>query len=149
MRAPVRGVIKGLAVNTIGGVIQPGQTLMEIVPLDEALVVEARIPPQYIGNIRIGQPVQIKVSTYDFSRFGTVEGKLSSLSATTFAGQEGDRYYRGRIVLDHNYVGTQAGRNMIMPGMTVMADIVTGRKTILDYLLKPIHRSLMTAFSER
>lgn len=149
VRAPVRGVIKGLAVNTIGGVVQPGQTLMEIVPLDKSLVVEARIPPQYIGNLKPGQPVQVKVSTYDFTRYGAVSGKLEAISATTFTGERGERFYRGRIVLDHSYVGKDRNANAVMPGMTVMADIITGQKTILEYLLKPIQRSLQTAFSER
>lgn len=149
VRAPVRGVIKGLAINTIGGVVQPGQTLMEIVPLDKSLVVEARIPPQYIGNLKPGQSVQVKVSAYDFTRYGSVSGKLDAISATTFTGERGERFYRGRIVLDRDYVGRDKSVNAVTPGMTVMADIVTGQKTILEYLLKPIQRSLQTAFSER
>lgn len=149
VRAPVRGLVKGLSVNTIGGVVQPGQNLMEIVPLDKSLVVEARIPPQFIGNLKPGQPVQVKVSSYDFSRYGAISGKLDSISATTFTGEKGERFFRGRIVLDSNHVGKKAGTHTVMPGMTVMVDIITGQKTILEYLVKPIHRSLLTAFSER
>lgn len=149
VKAPVRGLVKGLSVNTIGGVVAPGQSLMEIVPLDERLVVEVRIPPRYIGPLKVGQPVQVKVSSYDFSRYGTVTGTLEFISATTFTGENGDRFYRGRVLLDKDYVGHESQKNMIMPGMTVMADIITGDKTILEYLLKPVHRAMLSSFSER
>lgn len=149
VKAPVRGLVKGLTVNTIGGVVAPGQSLMEIVPLDERLVVEVRIPPRYIGPLKVGQPVQVKVSSYDFSRYGMVTGTLESISATTFTGEGGERFYRGRVLMDKDYVGHESQKNMIMPGMTVMADIITGDKTILEYLLKPIHRAMLSSFSER
>jgi HlyD family secretion protein/adhesin transport system membrane fusion protein len=148
VRAPVRGLVKGLTVNTVGSVVQPGQTLMEIVPLDEQLEVMVRIPPQHIGHLKAGQDVQVKFSTYDFSRYGSILGRLEKISATTFSGENGERYYQGTVILSHNYVGHDQG-NLIMPGMTVMADIVTGRKTILEYLLKPVSRALKTAFTER
>lgn len=148
IRAPTRGLIKGLTVNTVGAVVQPAQTIMEIVPLGTELEVQANISPQDIGHLAIGQPVQVKFSTYDFSRYGIVTGQLDHLSATTFVGEKGERYYRGRISLAKNYVGDDR-RNLILPGMTVMADVITGNKTILQYLLKPIHVSLKTAFKER
>ncbi len=148
LRAPTSGLVKGLSVNTIGAVVQPGQVLMEIVPLDKDLEVSVKISPQDIGHLKLGQPVQVKFSTFDFSRYGFVTGTLAHISATTFDGERGERYYQGRIVLDRDYVGNNPA-NKIMPGMTVMADVVTGRKTILQYMLKPIHVSLKTAFSER
>lgn len=148
IRAPVRGTIKGLAVNTIGSVVQPGQVLMEIVPADTPLVVALKIPPRHIGHIRTGQPVQVKSSSFDFSRYGSVRGRLDFISATTFTGDNGERYYQGRVSLDKNYVGEDPG-NTVIPGMTVMADIVTGDKTILEYLLKPIRNAVSTAFTER
>ncbi len=147
--SPVHGLVKGLTVNTIGGVIQPGQQLMEIVPLDRKLEVEARIPPQQIGHIKVDMPVQVKVSTYDFARYGSITGHVETISPTTFEGERGERFYRVRIRLDQNYVGSDPHNNIIVPGMTVMADIITGDKTILSYLLKPIHRSLQTSFTER
>lgn len=149
VRSPVYGLVKGLKVNTIGGVIEPGKTLMEIVPLDKHLVVEARISPKDIGHVQVGQTVRVKVSSYDFSRYGAVIGSLEFLSATTFLDEKGQPYYRGRITLSKNYVGNKPEVNPILPGMTVEADIVTGKKTILAYLLKPIHLSLKTAFTER
>jgi HlyD family secretion protein/adhesin transport system membrane fusion protein len=149
VQSPVNGLVKGLTVNTVGGVIQPGQALMEIVPLDSQLVVEVRIPPQHIGHLKVGMPVQVKVSTFDFSRYGAITGKLEFLSPTTFMGERGERFYRGRVRLDKNYVGTNEAQNIILPGMTVMTDIITGDKTIMAYLLKPIHNSIKTAFTER
>lgn len=148
--APVDGLVKGLSVNTIGAVVGPGQSLMEIVPVNDDLLVEIRIPPQYAGHLTLGQDVQVKVSSYDFSRYGAVPGKLTYLSPTTFVGERGERFYRGHVALDRNFVGGKGQEsNKIIPGMTVMADIVTGRKTVMQYLMKPIHTSLMTAFSER
>lgn len=148
IRAPERGLVKGLAVNTVGGVIQPGQVLMEIVPLDKTFEVQVKISPRDIGHLDIGQRVQVKFSTYDFSRYGSVHGRLEHISATTFSGDNGERYYQGRVMLDQNYVG-QNPANVVMPGMTVMADIITGDKTILQYMLKPIHIAMRNAFSER
>ncbi len=148
IRAPVSGIVKGLSVNTIGAIVKPGETLMEIVPVEDELVVEVKIAPQHIGHLKVGQPVKVKLSSYDFSRYGLVNGTLEQISATTFSGENGERYYQGRIRLGQNYVGHDRN-NQVMPGMTVMAEIITGEKTILQYLLKPIHNSLKTAFSER
>ncbi|MFA5593542.1 MAG: HlyD family type I secretion periplasmic adaptor subunit [Micavibrio sp.] len=148
IRAPVSGIVKGLSVNTIGAVAKPGETLMEIVPIESEMVVQVKIPPQHIGHLKEGQPVKVKFSSYDFSRYGLLDGKLNHISATTFNAQNGERYYQGRIKLDREYVGSNPS-NIILPGMTVMAEIITGEKTILQYLLKPIHNSFKTAFSER
>ena len=110
---------------------------------------KARISPRDIGHVSPGQPVKVKVSAFDFARYGEISGSLSSVSATTFLTDAGEAFYRGRVVLDKNYVGGDASRNLIVPGMTVEADIITGSKTILDYPLKPIQVSLNTAFTER
>ena len=107
-----------------------------------------KISPQDIGHLKVGQAVQVKFSTYDFSRYGFVKGTLDQISATTFQGDKGERFYQGRILLDQNYVGNDPD-NVVMPGMTVMADVITGEKTILQYMLKPIHLSMKTAFTER
>lgn len=148
VRAPASGIVKGLAVNTIGEVVRPSDQIMNLLPTDEKLVVSARIQPQDIGHVAVGQPVQIKFSSFDFSRYGSVTGQLDQLSATTFLADGGQRYYEGIVTLDKNHVGEDPA-NVVMPGMTVMADIVTGDKTIMDYLLKPIQRSVQTAFIER
>lgn len=148
VRSPAMGLVKGLNVHTVGAVIQPGETLMDIVPVGQTTHVEVKISPKDIGHLSIGQPVQVKFSTFDFSRYGSVKGKLAHISATTFNGQNGERYYQGRVTLEKSYVGDDPN-NVVLPGMTVMADIITGDKTILQYLLKPIHRSMKTAFTER
>ena len=149
VRAPVAGLIKGLELNTVGGIVEPGKTLMEIIPSDRTLVIEARISPRDIGHVQIGQKVKIKVSSYDFSRYGAVDGTLEFVSAATFPDEHGRPYYRARITLAQHYIGSVEGQNIIMPGMTVEADIVTGEKSVLAYLLKPIHLSLRTAMTER
>ncbi len=153
--SPTHGMIKGLSVNTIGAVIQPGQIILEILPLDKALEVAVKINPQDIGHLNLGQDVRVKFSTFDFSRYGFVEGKLDYISATTFKGDSrgndgagNGRHYQGRVILKQDYVGKNP-KNRVQPGMTVMADVITGRKTILQYMLRPIHNSLQTAFTER
>lgn len=148
IKAPVSGAVKGLSVNTIGAVVRPGETLMEVVPSGNELVVEVKIAPQHIGHLKLGQPVKVKLSSYDFSRYGLLNGTLDKISATTFTSENGERYYQGRIHLEKTWLGDDKNKHVI-PGMTVMAEIITGEKTILQYLLKPIHNSLKTAFSER
>lgn len=145
--APTGGMVQGLNLQLRGSVIQPGQAVMEIVPVDGPLVVNLRIRPADIGHLHIGQAVQIKVSSFNFARYGSISGKLESISPSTFAGERGERFYEGVVKLDKTYVGTHANR--ILPGMTVMADIVTGDKTVMMYLLKPLQSALSTAFSER
>ena len=147
--SPVRGVIKGLKVHTTGGVIPAGAIILNIVPLDEKLIVETRIATRDIGHIKIGQPVTVKVTTYDYARYGGISGKLKEISASTFLDEKGIPYYQGIIELDRTYVGNDPERNKVLPGMTVQADIKTGRKTLLDYLLKPIVSSVKTGFRER
>ena len=147
--APVRGIVKGLAVHTIGAVVEPGKVLMEIVPVNDELLVEALVSPSDIGNLKIDAPVKVKVSAFDSSRYGIVPGRLQSISASTFQNDQGQTFYRVKIKLDRNYVGSEPGRNLILPGMTVQSEIITGEKTVLDYLLKPLHMVTQTAFHER
>lgn len=149
IHSPVKGIVKGLQLNTIGGVVEPGRALMEIVPLSAKLVIEAQVAPKDVGHIKVGQDIRIKVSSYDFSRYGTVSGTLDYVSATTFLNDRAEPYYKIRIGLSKNYVGNDAELNHILPGMTVVGDIITGEKSILAYLFKPIHLSFKTAFSER
>ncbi len=147
--APARGIVKGLIAKTVGGVIPPGETVMEIVPFDETLVAEVRISPRDIGHLRVGQEAKVKVSTYDVARFGSVEGHVQQLSATTFMDEQGDPYYRGVIALASDHVGKNPEANMILPGMVVDVAINTGSKSVMQYLLKPVYRGLDGAFSER
>lgn len=149
VRAPVRGIIKGLQANTIGGVLPPGGELLEIVPLDKELLIEARITTRDVGHVQVGQPVKVKVTTFDFARYGGITGSLEDVSAATFLDEDGEPYYKGMISLDQSYVGGDPEQNKIMPGMTVQADINIGRKTLLEYLLKPIVSSVNQSFRER
>lgn len=147
--SPIHGIIKGLKVHTNGGVIPAGAVILEIVPLDEELIVETRITTRDVGHLQIGQPVTVKVSTFDFARYGGISGELKDISASTFLDEQGDPYYKGIVAMDRTYVGNDPERNKVLPGMTVQADIKTGRKTLLDYLLKPIVSSVKTGFRER
>ncbi len=147
--SPVDGIIKGLKVHTVGGVIAPGAILLEVVPMKEELVVESRINPRDVGHVHVGQQVQVKVTTFDFARYGGITGELKSISATTFSDESGNPYYKGLVELDRNYVGFDPEKNKVLPGMTVQADVNTGKKTLIQYLLKPIYTSLTGSFHER
>lgn len=149
VRSPVRGIVNGLQAETIGGVVQPGATIMQIIPVDAPLIVEARVSPRDIGFVRIGQEVVVKVTTFDYTRFGGIAGKVESLSATTFQDEHGNFFYRARIRLAKSYVGNDPQRNFVIPGMTVLADILTDRKTVLAYLLKPVVRAVDDSLHER
>lgn len=146
--APVRGLVKGLTIHTLGAVVEPGKVLMEIVPVQKELLVEAMVSPTDIGHLKEGQQVKVKIAAFDFSRYGSIEGHLRSISASTFQTEDGATFYKIKVGLEKNYVGADPKHNLILPGMTVQADIVTGEKTLLQYLLKPIHLMTSTAFHE-
>jgi HlyD family secretion protein/adhesin transport system membrane fusion protein len=147
--APVRGVVKGLTVNTVGGIIPTGGVIAEIVPVDSDLIVEAQFSPSDVGHLEIGQTASVKVQTFDFARYGAVEGMLVRLSATTFKENDGTIYYKGIIRLSQRHVGDNPMENMILPGMTVDVDVNTGDRTLLRYLLRPVYESMDRALSER
>lgn len=148
VKAPINGVVKGVAVFA-GNVVQPGATLLEVVPVTGEMLVESKVNPRDIGHINVGDPVKVKVLTYDFARYGSISGKLTNISASTFENKEGQPYYQATVSLDKQYFEHRNGKKYLKPGMTVQADIVTGQKTILQYLLKPVHRAGESAFRER
>ena len=127
----------------------PGEVVVEIVPMDEDLVVEARISPSEIGRVRIGQNADVKVDSYEPGRYGTVRGKLRRISASTYLDELAEPYYRAEIELEKDHVGTSMSGLWILPGMTVQADIITGEKTILEYLICPVSRGFDESFRER
>lgn len=147
--APVAGIVKGLMAHTVGGVVAPGATVLEIVPENEELVAEIRILTRDIGHVRTGLPVTIKFTSYDYARYGSVSGTLSRISATTFTNAKDPPFYKGVVTLSQAFVGDARENNRILPGMAVDASINTGQKTLLQYLLKPIYSSLHQAFHER
>lgn len=149
VRSPDRGIVQGLRVHTQGEVIQPGGLLMQVVPVDDQLEAEVHISSADIGHVAAGQPVKLKVATYDFTRYGFIDGEVVRLSATTFLDEQGTPFYKGTVRLARAYVGSTPEENPILPGMTVEADIITGAKSLLEYLLKPIHLAFQNAFHER
>ncbi|WP_107810292.1 HlyD family type I secretion periplasmic adaptor subunit [Neisseria subflava] len=160
IRAPMRGIVKGIKVTTIGGVVNAGEDIMQIVPVDDKLLVEAYIRPQDIAFIRAGQPALVKVSAYDYSIYGGLEGKVTLVGADTVSNSMQNRandlkldpnqvYYRVLVQTENNSLKDKNGKPMpIIPGMVATVDIKTGEKTIFQYLIKPITR-MKQALSER
>ena len=160
IRAPMRGIVKGIKVTTIGGVVNAGEDIMQIVPVDDKLLVEAYIRPQDIAFIRVGQPALVKVSAYDYSIYGGLEGKVTLVGADTVSNSMQNRandlkldpnqvYYRVLVQTENNSLKDKNGKPMpIIPGMVATVDIKTGEKTIFQYLIKPITR-MKQALSER
>ncbi len=147
--SPVRGTVKQLFVNTIGGVVQPGMDLVEIVPLEESLLIEAKIRPADIAFLRPGLKTIVKITAYDFSIYGGLKAKVEQISADTITDEEGDSYYMVRVRTDESALITPRGSLPIIPGMLTEVDILTGKKTVLEYLLKPILRANERAMRER
>jgi adhesin transport system membrane fusion protein len=147
--SPVRGTVKDMKINTVGGVIQPGEDIMEIVPLDDSLIVEARVRPADIAYLRPDQKAVIKVSAYDFSIYGGLTAKLVRISADTIRDEEGESFYHVYLLTEENALQHRGETLPIIPGMTVTAEILTGEKSVLDYLLKPILKAKDSALRER
>lgn len=149
VRSPVKGVIKQIQINTVGGVIKPGMSIMEIVPLEDSLLIEAKIKPEDIGFIKPELPAVVKLSAYDFSIFGGLTAKVENISADTILDEEGNSFYMVRVRTDRNHLGPETSPLAIIPGMQSSVDIITGKKTVLDYLLKPIFKAKQNALRER
>ncbi|MEO5333616.1 MAG: HlyD family type I secretion periplasmic adaptor subunit [Magnetococcus sp. YQC-5] len=154
IRAPITGFVNNLKPHTIGGVIARSDVLMEIVPEGWEMIAEVKITPKDVGHVQPGQAVNVKFTAYDFARYGAIPGKLKSISASTFLDKNGAPYYKGFVHLDSSRIGVAPNRNglafgPIITGMTLQADIITGRKTVLEYLLKPIYVSTSQAMRER
>ncbi|MGD9808992.1 MAG: HlyD family type I secretion periplasmic adaptor subunit [Deferribacterales bacterium] len=149
VRSPVDGTVNQLLVNTIGGVVKPGMDILEIVPDDDRLLVEAKIKPSDIAFIYPGLKAVVKLTAYDYAIYGGLEGEVVHISADTIVDEKREHYYLVRIKTDKNYLGEEDNKKEIIVGMTVMADIVTGKKTVMQYLMKPILRAKYNALRER
>jgi len=149
VRSPMKGVVQKLYVHTVGGVIRPGEDIMEIVPSDETLLVEVKIKPKDIAFIYLGQRAIVKFTAYDFAIYGGLEGKVVLISPDSIKDEEGNVFYKVRIKTDKNYIGRNGKKLKIIPGMTVSVDIITGQKSVLDYILKPILKTKQYTFTER
>jgi adhesin transport system membrane fusion protein len=148
LRSPVDGVVKQLHANTIGGVVSPGNKILEVVPLGDSLLVEVQIKPADIASIGIGQLTRLKFSAYDFAIHGGLTGEVIFVSADTITNDEGESYYIVRVLPEQRYLDSKNKTMEIKVGMTTEADIITSKKTILEYILKPINRGLQKALTE-
>ena len=148
--SPVRGIVKQLLVNTVGGVIQPGSDMVEIVPLNDTLLVEAKIRPQDIAFLHPGQEAVVKFTAYDYTIYGGLKAKLERIGADTITDEDKKTtYYMITLRTDRSHLGTDEKPLIIIPGMVASVDIITGQKSILSYLLKPILRARAEALHER
>ena len=148
--SPIAGVVQSMRHHTIGGVARPGEPLMEIVPTQERLVIEAKLNPTDIGYVRVGHKSLVKITTYDFSRYGGLEGKVVSISPDSHVDSAtGQSYFRVIAETDKNYLGDGPGDLPIAPGMEATLDIHTGSKSVMQYLLKPVIKVKSEAFRER
>lgn len=147
LTAPVAGIVNKLASNTVGGVVKPGETLLELTPLDEALVVETRASPAERGTLRVGLPTRVKVAAFDYTAYGTLEAKVTEISADSLLDERGERYFR--VVAAVDPASARRFGQPLGPGMSVSADVVTGQRTVLQYLLSPIRGLADTALRDR
>jgi adhesin transport system membrane fusion protein len=149
LRAPAGGIVNKIAVKTIGGVIEPAQRLVEIVPVDEDLKIVARVSPNDIAFLKAGQSVHVRISAYDPNRYGRLNGHLVRVGANSVVDREGHVFFEIEVRTDRNHLGTMERPLPITPGMLADVDIVTGRRTILEYLAKPLLRARTEALRER
>ncbi len=149
LRSPVRGVVNKIMLKTKGGVVEPAMRLVEIVPLDDELKIMAKVAPHEIGFLRTGQDVKVKITAYDPQRYGSLEGKLTRIGANSVTDREGNIFFEIEVRSDKNYMGNEKNKMPITPGMVAETEVITGKRTILEYLLKPILRARDRAFTER
>lgn len=147
IRSPVKGTVKRLLVNTVGGVVQPGKDMIEIVPLEDALLLEAKVQPRDIAFLRPGQPVMVKFTAYDFSIYGGLDGTLEHIGADSVMDEKGNAFYTVRVRTSKPGFGD--ANLPIIPGMVAEVDILTGKKSVLAYLIKPVLRAKSVALTER
>lgn len=147
--SPVHGIIKQLKINTIGGVVQPGSDLLEIVPLEDSLLIEAKVRPQDVAFLHPGQKAMVKFSAYDYTIYGGLKAQLELISADTIVDEDGHSFYLIQVRTDRSHLGSDAQPLLIIPGMIATVDIITGEKSVLDYLLKPVLKARAEALRER
>nr|WP_321461888.1 HlyD family type I secretion periplasmic adaptor subunit [uncultured Cohaesibacter sp.] len=147
--APTDGIVQELPINTVGAVVRSGEVVARIVPDDRKIVAEVRVKPKDIGHIHLNADAKVTVSAFDPYVFGSLEGKVKTISATSFEDEEGQPYFKVQVALDQNEFNRKGMAYPVLPGMVVTADIVTGSKSLARYLLKPVYRSMDVAFSER
>jgi adhesin transport system membrane fusion protein len=149
IKSPIAGVVKNLRYNTIGGVVKPGEPILELVPIGDRLVVEARLNPTERGFIHEGQKAVVKISSYDFARYGGLDGEVIRVGADSSTDENGAPYFRVVVSTDRNFLGQEEGDLPITPGMQATVDIHTGKKSVMDYLIRPVLKMKHEAFRER
>ena len=150
VRSPVRGVVNAVNFNTVGGVVQPGEDMIEVVPIEDTLLVEARVNPRDVAFIHPGQDAKIKLTAYDFSIYGGLDGQLEQISADTIEDEQGEHFYQVRVRTESTTLRGKSGEPLpIIPGMIAEVDILTGKRTVLEYLMKPFIKARHKAFRER
>lgn len=149
IKSPVKGIIKNLYVNTVGGVVKPGGEIMDIVPLGDNLLIEAKVKPNDVGFLHPGLKAIVKITAYDYFIYGGLDGKLETISADSTTTEKGEVYYKVYVRTDKNYLGPPNKQLLIIPGMVATVDIISGKKTIMNYLLKPILRLQAKALHEK
>jgi adhesin transport system membrane fusion protein len=149
IKSPIDGVVKNLRYHTIGGVVRSGEPIMEIVPTGENLVIEAKLNPVDRGYVTTGQKATVKVSTYDFVRYGGLDGTVIHVAPDSSTDPKGEPYFRVVVQTEKTYLGEAAGKLPITPGMQATVDIHTGKKSVMEYLVKPVLKLRHEAFRER
>lgn len=149
IKSPIDGVVKNMRYNAVGNVVKPGEPIMEIVPTGEKLVVEAKLNPVDRGYVTLGQAATVKISTYDFARYGGLAGYVERVAPDSSTDENGAPYFRVIIRTEKNYLGRSEGELPITPGMQATVDIHTGEKSVMDYLIKPVLKLRHEAFRER
>ena len=147
--SPVDGIVKGLKYRSYASVIPPGDLIAQVVPNGGELVAEVRISPRDVGHVEVGSEVLLKVDTYNYSLYGGITTELTDVSASSFLDEQGNSYFKGYVNLPQNFVGVDPAANRLTPGMTLIADIKTGEKSLMAYLMRPINNAISTSFSER
>ena len=147
VKSPVRGRVQRLLANTVGGVVSPGKDIVEVVPLDDALVLEAKIEPRDIAFIHPGQAATVKFSAYDFSIYGGLDAVVENISPDTVTDERGQKTFY--VVRVRTKAANFSEKLPILPGMTAEVDVLTGKKTVLSYLLKPVLKAHAYALRER
>lgn len=147
LTAPMAGIVNKLASNTVGGVVKPGETLLELTPQDEAIVIESRASPAERGTLRVGLPTRVKVAAFDYTVYGTLQARVSEISADSLLDERGERYFRVVSTVEPDSV--RRFNEPLGPGMSVSADVVTGQRTVLQFLLSPIRGLADTALRDR
>jgi adhesin transport system membrane fusion protein len=149
VRSPVKGTVKQLMVNTIGGVVQPGMDIVSIVPIEDTLLIETRIKPSDIARLHPGQRAMVRLSAYDYALYGGLASELEQIGADAVQDERGESFYLVTVRTRQNFLARDGNTLPIIPGMVAEVDIATGSKTVLDYLLRPIRRVADVALTER